>query len=261
MKACMRLNLIFATVAAAPAFAQSGGQDLASAANDPTASLMSFQLQDFYVSDFHNQSSATQNTLQFRAAIPFILGSTNNIARLTLPYLTDTPSGQSGLSDATLFNLTVLDQPWGRWGVGAVALLPTGKEGLSAEKWGLGPAVGFMASPAWGLWGIFNQNLLTVAGDDDRQDVNLSTIQPIMNVPMGQGWSAGFSDMTFVYDWDANKFTSLPLGVKLSKLTHPGAGRVPVQYQFSYERNFYDDGVAPRDTVGVTVKFLFPTGG
>lgn len=259
----MRLNWIFATLAlaAAPAFAQSDGQDLASAANDPTASLMSFQFQDFYVSDFYNQNDATQNTLQFRAAVPFKIGSTSNIARLTLPYLTETPSGNSGLSDATLFNLTVFDQAWGRWGAGAVALLPTGKDGLSAEKWGLGPAAGFTARPGWGLWGVFNQNIFTFAGDDDRPEVNLSTIQPLLNIPLGQGWSAGLSDMTFVYDWDAGEFTSLPLGVKLSKLTRPGAGRVPVQYQVSYERNFYDDGAAPRDTLGFTVKFLLPTGG
>jgi hypothetical protein len=108
---------------------------------------------------------------------------------------------------------------------------------------------------------VFNQNIFTVAGEDDRPDVNLSTIQPILNVPLGQGWSAGFSDMTFVYDWDASEFTSLPLGVKLSKLTRPGAGRVPLQYQLSYERNFYDDGEAPRDTFGFTVKFLLPKGG
>ncbi|MFK7867760.1 MAG: hypothetical protein AB8B58_00825 [Roseobacter sp.] len=235
-------------------------QDLASAANDPTASLMSFQLQDFYISDFHNLSGEAQNTLQFRAAIPYVIGKTPNIARLTLPYLTETPSENSGFGDATVFNLTVFNQPWGRWGLGAVALLPTGEGALSAKKWGLGPAAGFTAQAKWGLWGLFNQNIFTMAGDADRPDVNISTIQPILNVPLGNDWSIGFSDMTFVYDWDADKFTSLPLGFKVSKLTKPGRGRVPVQYQLSYERNFYDDGAAPRDTVGFTVKLLVPKG-
>lgn len=236
-------------------------QDLASAANDPTASLMSFQIQDFYVSDFHNLDGEAQNTLQFRAAIPYAIGTTPNIARLTLPYVTETPSGNMGFGDATFFNLTVFNQPWGRWGVGAVALLPTGDGALSAKKWGLGPAAGFTAQSGWGLWGLFNQNIFTVAGDEDRPDVNLSTLQPILNVPFGNDWSLGFSDMTFVYDWDADKFTSPPLGLKVSKLTKPGAGRVPVQYQLSYERNFYDEGAVPRDTVGFTVKFLVPKGG
>ena len=237
-------------------FAQgSGGQSLESAANDPTASLMSFQLQNFYTSAFHN-IDGTSNTAQFRAAIPFTLGGVNNIARLTLPYVTSSPSGRSGLADSTLFNLAAFDRDWGRFGVGAVALVPTGETGLSAEKWGLGPAFGFTAQLPWGLAGLFNQNILTVAGDDDMPDVNISTLQPLLNTPLGNGWSAGLSDMTFVYDWDAGTFTSLPLGAKISRLTR--LGEIPFQVQVSYEHDFYDDGPAPSDTFGLTAKILLP---
>ena len=239
------------------AFAQSG-QSLESQASDPTASLMSFQLQDFWSPNIHN-SDDTLNIVQFRGAIPFTLGGVNNIARLTLPYVTESPSGESGLGDSTLFNLAAFDRPWGRFGVGVVALLPTGVDGVSAEKWGLGPALGFTARPDWGLYGLFNQNIFTVAGDDDRPDVNLSTLQPIFNVPLGNGWAVGASEMTVVWDWDRDEFTSLPLGVKLSKLARVG-GR-PMQFQISYEHNFYDDGIVPEDTIGFTVKILVPKGG
>ena len=81
----------------------------------------------------------------------------NNIARLTLPYSTDTASGDSGFQDITFFNLATFDQPWGRYGAGVVALLPTGSSDLTADKWGLGPALGFVAQPSWGLFGLFNQ--------------------------------------------------------------------------------------------------------
>ena len=230
-------------------------QSLQSQASDPTASLMSFQFQDFYTPDLHG-SSGEQNVLQFRTAIPFEVGGINNIARLTLGYATDTASGDRGLLDATFFDLAAFDRPWGRFGVGAVALLPTGSSDLSAEKWGLGPALGFVARPDWGLFGAFNQNIFTVAGDDDRPDVNISTVQPIVNVPVGKGWSVGASDMTFVYDWDGNEFTSIPLGVKVSKLLKVG-GR-PWQVQASYEHNFYDDRVGPEATFGLTLKLLVP---
>ncbi|MEE4189046.1 MAG: hypothetical protein V2I76_11445 [Roseobacter sp.] len=232
-------------------------QSLDQAASDPTASLMSFQLQDFYTYDFHN-SGGSSNRLQFRAAIPFEFAGTSNIARLTLPYVTSSPSGADGISDATLFNLTTFTQSWGRWGVGAVALLPTGSSGLSAEKWALGPAAGFSVQGDGVLWGIFNQNLITVAGDDDMPDVNLSTLQPIFNVGLGNGWSTGLSEMVFAYDWDENEFTSLPLGFKLSKLTR--FGDIPVQLIASYEHNFYDTGVTPSDTISFTVKVLLPRG-
>ncbi|PKM09704.1 MAG: hypothetical protein CVV17_00050 [Gammaproteobacteria bacterium HGW-Gammaproteobacteria-7] len=246
------LALLFATSAVAQA-----PQSLEGQASDPTASLMAFQLQDFYSPTLHN-SDDSLNIVQFRAAIPFTLADVNNIARLTLSYVTESPSGKSGLGDATVFNLATFDRSWGRFGVGAVALIPSGVSGVSAEKWGLGPALGFTAQPRWGLFGLFNQNIVTVAGDGDLPDVNISTLQPILNYPLGNGWSVGSSDMTVVWDWDKDEFVSLPLGAKLSKLTKLG-GR-PVQFQASYEHNFYDDGVGPEDTIGFTVKLLVPKG-
>lgn len=241
--------------------AQSFGQEsqsLQSQASDPTASLMSFQIQDFWSPTLHN-SDGDLNVVQLRGAIPFTIGGVNQIARLTLPYVTESASGQTGLGDATLFNIAAFDRSWGRFGVGAVALLPTGADGVSAEKWGLGPALGFTARPDWGLYGLFNQNIFTVAGDDDRPDVNISTLQPILNVPLGNGWAVGVSEMVFVYDWDRDEFTSIPLGAKVSKLTQI-SGR-PVQFQLSYERNFYDEGTGPKDTIGFTVKVLVPKNG
>lgn len=116
-----------------PAVAQNEGQSLASQANDPTASLMSFQFQNYYSPNLHN-TPGTSNVAQFRAAIPFQLWGMNHIARLTLPYVTKSANGRTGMSDATLFDLVTFDRSWGRFGVGAVALLPTGSDAVSAEK-------------------------------------------------------------------------------------------------------------------------------
>lgn len=249
-------SVIIAGLAATASYGQdSGDQSLESQASDPTASLMSFQFQDFYSPNLYN-NSGSQNVTQFRAAVPFTLGGINNIARLTLPYVTRNAAGASGMGDATLFSMATFDRSWGRFGIGVVALLPTGTDGISAQKWGLGPAMGFIAQKKWGLAGLFNQNILTVAGDDAQPDVNISTLQPILNHSLGGGWSVGTSDMSFVYDWDRDKFTSLPLGVKVSKLTKING--LPVQWQLSYERNFYDTGSGPRDTIGLTAKLLVP---
>lgn len=124
--------------------AASQDNDLSSSANDPTASLMAFQLQHYYAPNLHNGDGSRRYT-QFRAAIPYQAFGYNNIARLTLPYFHDTGNGTSGFGDTTLFNLTTFDRDWGRFGLGAVALLPTGAEGVSAEKWAVGPALGFVA--------------------------------------------------------------------------------------------------------------------
>lgn len=150
------------------------------------------------------------------------------------------------------------DRSWGRFGIGAVALLPTGDEGVGAGKWALGPAFGFAAQGEGVLWGLFNQNLFTVDERFGGPDVNVSTFQPLLTAQLGQGWSVGASEMTFVYDWDANEFTSLPLGVKVAKLTRLSG--VPLQFTANYERNFYDEGFGPEDTVSFIVKVLLPKG-
>ncbi len=68
----------------------------------------------------------------------------------------------------------------------------------------------------------------------------------------------GSSEMKTVCVWDRGAFTSIPLGVKLAKLVR--FGKTPVQFQVNYEHNFYDDGIAPADTIGMTVKLLLPAG-
>ncbi len=65
--------------------------------------------------------------------------------------------------------------------------------------------------------------------------------------------------MTFVYDWNEDGFTSLPVGVQVTKPTRIG-GRA-VQFLASYERNFHDEGFGPEDAFGFTIKLLVPQGG
>ncbi|MBE3639496.1 hypothetical protein [Mangrovicoccus algicola] len=236
--------------------AQDGGQDLSQAASDPTASLTAYVFQDFYTSGYHGLDDAEGNRLQFRLAMPYQLGSTSNIFRLTLPYQTMNPADREGLSDATVFNLTTFDRRWGRFGVGAVALLPSGEDDVTTDRWALGPAAGFVAQSRWGIWGLFNQNLIDIDGAEGRDEVNLSVIQPILNVSLGEGWSLGASDMSITFDWDEGEFASLPLGAQINKLAH--FGTTPVQFGLSYEHNFQDDAGNAEDTFGLTMKILVP---
>lgn len=243
---------------AGPASGQDDGEGLSQAASDPTAPLMNVQVQDYYGPSVNLTGGASQNFVQFRTAIPFRLGGMQNIFRATLPIFTDTPSGATGISDAVLFNLVTFDRPWGRWGAGAVGLAPTGQDGLSADKWAVGPAVGFTAPKGPLLIGVFSQNLFSFAGDPDAPDVDVSILQPILNYSLGSGWSIGGSEMNVTWDWEASAWSSLPLGAKLNKLVRVG-GR-PVQLSVSYEHNFVDDFAAPRDLYGVGLKLLMPAG-
>ncbi len=57
---------------------------LAAQATDPTAALMSFQLNDWYTPSFHGIGSSA-NQVVFRTALPFELAGTRHIFRLTAP--------------------------------------------------------------------------------------------------------------------------------------------------------------------------------
>lgn len=231
-----------------------GGQSLEQAASDPTASLMSVQVQNLYSGDYYNLNNESSNTVLLRSAIPFQAFGISNIARATLPVVTDSPKG-SGVGDLTLFDLAVFNESWGRWGLGPVMLVPVGNDDLTADQWAAGPAVGFTASQPGLLWGLFNQNLFSFSGGDE-QDVNLSILQPIFNYSLPDKWSIGTSEMNVVYDWEQDDWTALPLGMKLAKLIKFGA--LPVQFAGSYEYNFADDYVTPEWTFTLTAKFLFP---
>jgi hypothetical protein len=235
----------------------SAGQSLEQAASDPTASLMSVSVQDIYAGSYHQLDDESGNTLLLRSSVPFTTGSLDHIARATLPIVTDSPSGESGLSDLVLFDLIVFDKSWGRWGIGPVLLAPTATDdAIGADKWAIGPAIGFVARSNKLMWGLFNQNLFSFAGDSDRDDVNVSILQPIVNYSLPDKWSVGTSEMNVTYDWDRDAWTVLPLGVKLAKLVK--FGKLPVQFAGGYEYNFADDYVAPKWTVNFAVKFLFP---
>jgi hypothetical protein len=242
------------------AAAASGDQSLDQAANDPTASLMSLQVQNVYAGDYHVLDDETGNMLLLRAAVPFATGELNHIARLTVPVVTDSPSRESGLGDIVLFDLLAFDESWGRWGIGPVLLAPTATDdSLGADKWAIGPAIGFVARAPGLLWGVFNQNLFSFAGEDDRDDVDISIIQPILNYSLPNEWSVGTSEMNVTFDWNKEDWVALPLGFKVAKLMR--FGKQPVQFSGSYEYNFADDHPSPAWSVSFTVKLLFPVGG
>jgi hypothetical protein len=68
---------------------------LAAKATDPTASLMSLQLNDWYIARVHG-SGDSANQIVLRAAIPFSVGGTNQIFRVTQLYATSIASGVTG---------------------------------------------------------------------------------------------------------------------------------------------------------------------
>jgi hypothetical protein len=230
---------------------------LAAQATDPTASLMSFQLNDWYTANFHGLDDSL-NQVVFRAAIPFALGSTNQIFRVTQPYVTNSPSGATGFADTTIFDLVVFPAPWGRWGVGLSGTLPTGQDGLSTDKWTAGPALGFVNSSSKQYnWGLFTQTFFSFAGKDSAPNVGLINLQPIFSYQLGEGRSMSIGNSALVYNTEESRWASLNLGVNYGQVvtfaSHKWRPNVEVNYDFK------DDLGNQKWTIRASMVLLLPT--
>jgi hypothetical protein len=223
--------LLAATVAA-----QSSDDELAAKATDPTASLMSFQLADWYQARFRDVDG-TANQLVLRAAIPWEGFGRPNIFRVTLPLFTHSPSGRTGISDTTVFNLTVFNESWGRWGVGIDGTLPTGRDGLTTDQWTIGPAFGFVNSSTKQFnWGLFTQTFFSFAGSDSAPDVRIVNVQPIASYQLGGGRSVSLGNSALVYDVERSRWSSVMFGLNYGQVVtwggHKWRPNVEVDYDF-----------------------------
>jgi hypothetical protein len=243
----------------AAAAAQSA-DELAKQTQNPVASLISVPLQgnwDFGLGD----RDAVGTLLNVQPVMPFgISTSTNVILRVIMP-LTSQPGSSdtriNGLGDivATAFFSPAQS---GRiiWGAGPVFLLPAATSNqLGSEKFGIGPSVVALTQPGpWTIGILFNQ-IWSVSGASDRDDVNTTFLQPFANLNLGGGLSVGVSAEA-TGNWEAEEAWTAPLLFSVSKVTL--LGRRPVSFVLAAGPTIAspDGGASWRFRLGAT--FLFP---
>ena len=254
----MRWPLVIVALAAplvAAAQPADADDELAAKATDPTAQLMSFQLTDGYVASYHGVDD-TSNQMIFRAAIPFDIGRTKHIFRVTQPYATSGHAG-SGLVDTTVFDLMVFDQPWGRWGAGVSGTLPTGSEGLTSDKWTAGPALGFVNSSTRPIsWGLFMQSFFSFAGKDAASDVRLLNFQPIFSYQLGGGRSLSLGNSAIVYDLETSRWASVLASLSYGQVVSFGGQKWRPTVEVGYD--FKDDPGNPKWLLRAAISLLLP---
>jgi hypothetical protein len=215
----------------APAAAQSE-DELAKQTQNPVASLISVPFQGNWDFDLGDRN-AIGTLLNVQPVMPFgISEQTNVILRVIMP-LTSQPGADAtrinGLGDvvATAFFSPAKS---GRviWGVGPVFLLPAATNtSLGSEKFGIGPSVVALAQPGpWTVGVLYNQ-IWSVSGASDRDDVNSLFLQPFVNYNLGHGVSAGVS-VEASANWEADENWTAPLLFSLSKVTR--LGKRPVSF-------------------------------
>jgi hypothetical protein len=62
-------------------------------------------------------------------------------------------------------------------------------------------------------------HIWSVAGDDDREDVSQTSLQPILTRSLPNSWSMTFSSET-TYNWraDSGNAWTVPLGISVAKV-------------------------------------------
>jgi hypothetical protein len=252
---------VLASVLLLPSAAAAQDADqLAKQTQNPVSSLISLPLQanwDFGLGD----REATSTLLNIQPVIPFgISDSTNIILRVIMP-MASAPAADgsrtNGLGDIVATAFLSPAAP-GRiiWGVGPVVLLPAATSAsLGSEKFGIGPSAVVLTQPGnWTLGALFNQ-IWSISGADDRNDVNQMYLQPFANYNLGNGVSAGMS-IEASANWDADERWTAPLLFSLSKVTLLGKRPVNLAVAAGPTIASPDAGASWRFRVVAT--FLYP---
>ena len=273
IKICLCL-VTLVTITAASAIPTNAGEEkaatdkeaeLAKKLANPIASLISVPAQYNYDEYGGLNDGASVSRLNLQPVIPFSLTDNWNVITRTIVPLIDQHGfpleamNESGLGDivASQFFSPKLPGAGGWiWGVGPVELLPSATdEVLGGEKWGLGPTGVVLKQHGPWTVGLLANHIWSVAGDDDRVDINATFMQPFVSYIAKTKTTFGLVTES-TYDWE-NEAWSVPVIAQVSQMFKIG----PQILQFSVGAKYWaespDNGP---DGWGLRAQltFLFP---
>ena len=258
-------------------------EDLAKQSQNPVANMISVPFENNTYFDV-GPTEKWANGLFVKPVYPLSIGKVNLINRLIIPviYL----KGQDAVTvegnedeDPTLGKVQVFPGSSNKfglgniqyqaffspanpgkmiWGLGPAFEFPTNTDSrLGTDTWSAGPSFVVLTMPGKWVIGLLAQNIWDFAGKSNEPDVNRSTIQPILNYNIGQGWYLSSTPVLGV-NWEASsgeKWT-VPVGGGVGRLMR--FDKQPVDFKLaSY---WYADAprFGPDWSLQFTVKLLFP---
>jgi hypothetical protein len=209
--------------------------ELAKKLSNPVAALISVPFQNNVDFGAGPDGDGVQYKMNFQPVAPFTLNDDwNLISRTIIPYVDQEDvignSSQSGLSDTVQSLFLSPKDPTASgwiWGAGPVFLLPTATDDLlGTEKWGAGPtAVMLKQENGWTYGGLAN-HIWSFAGEDRRQDVNATFVQPFLSYTTPKQTTYTINSES-TYDWENSQWT-VPLNLMAAQLVT--VGNTPVQF-------------------------------
>ncbi len=240
-------------------------EELAKKLANPIAALISVPLQLNYDGDIGPADAGERWTLNIQPVIPFSLNEDWNLISRTILPLVDQQDifpgagSQSGTGDVVqslFFSPKAPTASGWIWGVGPVALLPTGSERLlTADKWALGPTLVALKQDGPVTYGFLGNHLWSVAGEDSRSDLSATFLQPFFNYTTPNAVTMILLSET-TYDWKSEQW-SAPVSAGVSKVLNVRGQLLSLGGIVKYYVDSTDGGPEGWGA-RVVVTFLFP---
>jgi hypothetical protein len=209
--------------------ALSNEADLAQELTNPVADLLTIPIQMNYDGDIGPGDDGWKLQTNIQPVYPLSLNDDwNLITRTIVPVISQDAifpgaGSQFGLGDITLSLFASPKQPTNGviWGVGPVLYLKTATDDLlGAEKWGAGPTAIALTMRGPLTMGVLANHVWSFAGNDDRDDINNTFVQPFVAYTWPSAWTVSVQSET-TYNWEIEKW-SVPINVAVAKLVKLG---------------------------------------
>jgi len=230
---------------------------LAKQLSNPISSLISVPFQYNYARTFGEDGY--RNLLNIQPVIPVSVSEDwNLISRTIVPVIQQKnvkpDEVQFGLGDTSqsfwLSPKNPTSSGW-IWGAGAVALVPTGYDGLGASTWALGPTIVVLRQQGPWTYGFLWNQLWDVSG---RADISSMFIQPFLAKGLGKGRTISLNTES-TYNWKSKEW-SVPINLAYSKVSKWGDQMVSNQIGAGWYAKSPSGG--PDWQLRYTLTLLFP---
>jgi hypothetical protein len=253
-------------IASADAWAQQSEEEIAKAAQNPVAAMISLPLQYNYDQNIGPLEDGHKSYINVQPVIPFSLNEDwNLISRTIVPVIWQSDlfpgaGSQSGIGDTTASLFFSPKKPTSSgwiWGVGPVFYLPTASDDLlGADQWGAGPTAVFLKQEHGLTYGALMNHIWSVGGDSDRADISNTFLQPFFSYTTKTHTTFAVNTESS-YNWETEQW-SVPINLLVKQLVKVGEQRLQLTAGARYWADS-PDNIGPQGWgARFEVSFLFP---